>query len=78
MKVEYETTPIAVDERHPRFSWRMVSAKGARGCRQTAYRIVVRDDKAIASSFVKGKQDSLSTYRHHTSYHWLSISCGQN
>ena len=45
MTVEYETAPLGLDMKHPRFSWQMTAAKGQRACRQTAYRIRVVDDK---------------------------------
>lgn len=39
LRCEYLTDPLALDERAPRLSWRLES--GARGERQTAYRILV-------------------------------------
>lgn len=45
MRVEYETTPLNVDGQHPRFSWRMTAGKGAQGCYQKAFQIVVRDEE---------------------------------
>ena len=43
--VEYEQTPLAIDTSHPRFSWQMMADLGMRGCRQTAYRIIVNNEK---------------------------------
>lgn len=39
LKCEQETDPVGIETPSPRFSWQLVSPE--RGCRQTAYRIVV-------------------------------------
>ena len=43
--VEYEQTPLAIDTQKPRFSWQMMADEDMHNCRQTAYRIVVNDEK---------------------------------
>lgn len=43
LKVEYQTTPMAVEEAQPRFSWQMTADKSARNCFQKAYAIEVKD-----------------------------------
>ncbi len=43
LKVEYTTTPIGIDIERPRFSWKMVAPAHARGQRQTAYALEVKD-----------------------------------
>lgn len=43
MKVEYQKTPIALEEEHPRFSWQMLSDDHSRNCYQKAYAITVTD-----------------------------------
>lgn len=43
MRVEYQTTPLAVEEKRPRFSWQMVADTKARNCYQKAYAITVTD-----------------------------------
>ena len=40
LRCEYQANPIGLDEPRPRLSWQL-DADGARGVRQTAYRIVV-------------------------------------
>ncbi len=43
MRVEYQTTPLAVEEARPRFSWQMVADDKAENCYQKAYAITVTD-----------------------------------
>lgn len=43
LQVEYTKTPIGIDVDHPRFSWKMVAAASAKGQRQTAYALTVKD-----------------------------------
>jgi alpha-L-rhamnosidase len=43
LKVEYEEAPLGIDVEQPRFSWQMESPK--QGQSQTAYQIVVTDEK---------------------------------
>ena len=40
LQVSYQDRPLAVDEQHPVFSWRMESDRP--GARQEAWRVVVR------------------------------------
>ena len=41
LTVEYRVAPLAVDEPKPRLAWQLTPSEGARGERQTAYRILV-------------------------------------
>lgn len=43
LKCEYDDSPIGIDAQHPRFSWRLNSE--VNGEKQTAYQILVSDDK---------------------------------
>lgn len=43
LKVEFENNPLGMDVEKPRFSWQMVSSR--EGESQTAYRIIVNDEK---------------------------------
>ncbi len=43
LKVEYATKPIGLDVERPRFSWQMLAAGQAKGQRQTAYAVVVKE-----------------------------------
>jgi alpha-L-rhamnosidase len=45
LRVDYETTPLGIDIANPHFSWQMNASDNKRGYAQTAYRIVVSDDK---------------------------------
>ena len=45
LKVEYAQTPLAVCVQHPRFTWQMASNDSQRGYKQTAYQIIVTDEK---------------------------------
>lgn len=45
LKVEYTEIPLGIDVTAPRFSWQMEAPQGERGYTQTAYRIIVKDDK---------------------------------
>lgn len=44
LKVEYAETPLGIDVENPRFSWQMISPEQERGCRQTAYQLIVTDE----------------------------------
>lgn len=44
MVVEYQETPIGLDEPAPRFSWQMFSETNKRGLLQQAYRLIVKDE----------------------------------
>ena len=41
LRVEYETSPIGIDVKTPRFSWQMDSPDNQRGSCQTAYQLIV-------------------------------------
>lgn len=43
LKVEYAKTPIGIDVDRPRFSWKMLARGQAKGQRQTAYALTVKD-----------------------------------
>lgn len=43
LKVEYVSTPMGIDIERPRFSWQMLAPAGAKGTRQSAYALVVKD-----------------------------------
>ena len=45
LQVEYQEKPLGMDETKPRFSWQMQSKTTNRGDKQTAYRILVKDEK---------------------------------
>ena len=45
LKVEYQQVPLAVEVSRPRFSWQMIADDNLRGWKQTAYEIVVTDEK---------------------------------
>jgi len=47
LQTEYMTTPLGIDERAPRFSWKMKSS--AIGECQTAYRVTVADDEQMTN-----------------------------
>ncbi len=47
LKVEYAETPIGIDVERPRFSWQMFAPDGQRGCKQTAYQLVVMDESGL-------------------------------
>ncbi len=44
LTVEYAAKPIGIDVAKPRFSWQMVAPAGERGCVQTAWQIIVKDE----------------------------------
>jgi alpha-L-rhamnosidase len=48
LKVEYTATPIGIDVERPRFSWKMLAPANAKGQRQTAYALVVKDRRGDA------------------------------
>ncbi|MEO7496901.1 MAG: family 78 glycoside hydrolase catalytic domain [Massilia sp.] len=43
LKVEYAHTPMGIDIERPRFSWQMLAPAQAKGKRQSAYALVVKD-----------------------------------
>lgn len=45
MKVEYAETPLGIDVEKPRFSWQMEVGDHERGYSQTAWQMVVSDEK---------------------------------
>lgn len=45
LQVEYQDQPLGMDENKPRFSWQMQSNSASRGDKQSAYRILVKDEK---------------------------------
>lgn len=47
MMVEYESNPLGIDTEHPRFSWQMATNTSQHGQRQTAWRIVVRNNNGM-------------------------------
>lgn len=65
LKVEYQSTPLAVEIMKPRFSWRMITDDNQRGWKQTAYEIIVTDEKGKQvwnSGIVKSDQSLNITY----------------
>ncbi len=78
LMVEYQSTPLGMDEPRPRFSWKMVAPDGERGYDQTAYRIEVTDEqkKVIWDTQKVSSDSSLGvTYagpalQPATRYHW--------
>lgn len=48
LKCEQETDPVGIETPSPRFSWQLVSPE--RGCRQTAYRIIVAGTEKDAAA----------------------------
>ena len=83
LKCEQETDPVGIETPSPRFSWQLVSPE--RGCRQTAYRIVVAGTEKDAaagratmwdSGKVPGEQSLLIPYNGQPleaaeTYYWL-------
>lgn len=60
LKTEYAVTPLGLDVELPRFSWQMESLGAERGLQQTAYQIIVSDEKETLCGIVeKHKMDSL-------------------
>ncbi|CUH96025.1 hypothetical protein P22_2113 [Propionispora sp. 2/2-37] len=45
LQVEHMTEPLGLDEKVPHFSWQMQAAAKERGLRQTAYEIIVKDNR---------------------------------
>ena len=45
LQVEYQSKPLGMDETKPRFSWQMLSKTTNRGDKQSAYRVLVKDEK---------------------------------
>ncbi|WP_218164854.1 alpha-L-rhamnosidase [Pseudoduganella namucuonensis] len=57
LRVEYTTTPIGIDIERPRFSWKMLADGQAKGQRQTAYALVVKDGGEVVWKSGKIKND---------------------
>ncbi len=78
LQVEYQEKPLGMDESKPRFSWQMQGKAGARGDRQTAYRITVVDEKnqlvwdskRIASDISLGIPYAGTALKARTNYTW--------
>ena len=65
LKVEYQQAPLAVEVTRPRFSWQMIADDNLRGWKQTAYEIVVTDEKGRQvwkSGIVKSDQSLNISY----------------
>lgn len=65
LKVEYQQAPLAVEVTRPRFSWQMISDDNLKGWKQTAYEIVVTDEKGRQvwkSGIVKSDQSLNISY----------------
>ena len=65
LKVEYRQSPLAVEVTKPRFSWQMVADDNRKGWKQTAYEIVVTDEKGRQvwnSGIVKSDQSLSISY----------------
>ncbi|MBG49684.1 MAG: alpha-L-rhamnosidase [Pseudozobellia sp.] len=45
LQVEYQPKPLGIDVQTPHFSWQMVTKNGVRGQAQSAYRILVIDER---------------------------------
>ncbi|GAB3989793.1 glycoside hydrolase family 78 protein [Spirosoma daeguense] len=45
MAVDYQPTPLGIDQPNPHFSWQMKASDAQRGYMQQAYRIVVTDER---------------------------------
>lgn len=45
LTVEYTQTPLGIDAEKPRFSWQMAAADNERGCYQTAFQLLVADER---------------------------------
>lgn len=45
LQVEYQAMPLGIDVEHPRFSWQMQTEGQTRGAHQTAYRILVNNER---------------------------------
>lgn len=48
MKVEYQTTPLGIEEVCPHFSWQMAAEQTSRNCYQKAYAIEVFDQHGLS------------------------------
>jgi len=86
LKVEYTETPIGIDVQSPRFSWQMLAPGNQRGCKQTAYQVVVTNEagdtvwnsrkiKSDVSLNVQYNGKPLSAV---TRYHWVVAVWDQN
>lgn len=78
LKVEYTETPLGIDVEKPRFSWQMEATDNQRGCKQTAWQIIVTNEKG-EQVWDSGKiKDSGSINKEYdgmplqptTRYHW--------
>jgi alpha-L-rhamnosidase len=45
LQVEYQEMPLGIDSKNPRFSWQMKVASKKRGIHQTAYQIIVKNER---------------------------------
>ncbi len=65
LRVEYRKAPLAVEVTKPRFSWQMIADDNRKGWKQTAYEIVVTDEKGKQvwnSGIVKSDQSLNVSY----------------
>lgn len=78
LKVEYQSTPLGIDVKQPRFSWQMLAEDDERGYLQTAYRITVKDEneREVWDSEKVSSDIALNIYyegdelQPTTRYHW--------
>lgn len=86
LTVEYAATPLGIDLDKPRFGWQMLSQDHARGCKQTAYQIIVENpagEIAWNSEKVDGGSSLAIPYagaplKAATKYHWTVKVWDQN
>ena len=79
LQVEYTETPLGIDVKWPRFSWRMTAPVGKRGYEQTSYQIVVKDRKGtvvwdtgkVARNVSVGIQYAGEALKATTRYNWI-------
>jgi alpha-L-rhamnosidase len=78
--VNYQETPLGIDDDTPRFSWRMISRESRRGLQQTAYRLVIEDESGevvwdsekVASDISLGIAYGGKPLAATTRYHWTA------
>lgn len=58
LKCEYLVSPIGIDAKHPRFTWRMADDRP--GARQTAYQLYVAEDSSALDNGWKSNKSSTS------------------
>lgn len=86
LKVEYTETPIGIDVERPRFSWQMFALGNQRGCKQTAYQLVVTDESGhtlwnsgkIISDVSLNVEYNGKPLAATTRYHWVINVWDQN